>query len=179
MEVALDTIQWRDRRGKRVFLSVADGVLIARRPWQKKLEDFVVFASGKSNYLISKILNQIFNATSYSFPATIYAALWTTALTAASTGSTGTEAAYTSYARVAITANTTNFPVSSGGSAIQNGTAITFPANTGSLETETYFALLDAASAGNMLYWGSITSTAVNPGNTPQVNTSGLTATEA
>lgn len=136
-------------------------------------------ASGKANYYISKLLNQFWNAAAYSFPGTLYMALWTTTLTAASTGSSGTECSYTGYARVAVTANTTNFPTSSGGGNIQNATAITFAANAGSLQTATYFAVCDASSSGNMLFWGSITSTAVNPGDTPQVNINGLTASEA
>ena len=136
-------------------------------------------ASGKSNTQISKILNAEFNATSYSSPATVYAAIWTSTLNASSTGATAGEASYTGYSRVAITANTTNFPSSSGGSAIQNATAITFPSNGGSLQTGTFFAILDASTSGNILYWGSITSTAINPGDTQQVAINGLTVTEA
>lgn len=178
MEIALDQVAWRDMRGRPVRLAMVDGALTAR-PVGRGVKDWVVWASGKTNYLISKVLNWFWNATAFTPPATLYAALWTTTLTAASTGSSGTEASYTSYARVAMTANTTNFPLSSAGSNIQNATAITFPANTGTLQTMTFFAICDAATVGNMLYWGSIASTAVNPGDTPQVNINGLTASEA
>ena len=176
--IALDQIDWRDRNGDRVRLSIAGGVITAR-PWRRSLRDYIRMASGKSNSLISKLLNAVLNATAYSSPATIYAALWTSTLSASSTGSTSGEASYSGYARVAVTANTTNFPTSSGGAAITNGTAVTFAANGGTLQTATFFALLDASSAGNILYWGSITSTAINPGDTPQVNASALTVTEA
>lgn len=180
MEVALDQVVWRDASGRRMRLRFdGAGALVSARPWRRGLRDLVVWASGKSQYFISKFLNQTFNATAYSFPATLYAALWTSSITAASTGSTSGEASYTGYARVAVTANTTNFPVSSAGSAITNGTAITFPANSGSLQTATFFVILDAATTGNILYWGSITSTAISTGDTPQVNTSALTVTEA
>lgn len=179
MQIALDQIAWRDMRGRPVRLAIVGGSVVARPVLGRGVKDWVVWASGKTNYLISKILNWFYNAASFTPAATHYAALWTTTLTAASTGSSGTEASYTSYARVAITANTTNFPTSSSGAAIQNATAITFPANTGSLNTCTFFAICDASSAGNMTYWGSITSTAVNPGDTPQVNINGLTASEA
>lgn len=136
-------------------------------------------ASGKSNTQISNVLNATFNATSFSADVTLYAAIWTSTLNAASTGATAGEASYTGYARVAITTNTTNFPLSSAGSAITNATAITFPANAGSLNTGTFFALVSTASgAGTIRYWGSISSTAINPGDTPQVAISGLTATE-
>lgn len=179
MEVALDQINWYDANGKRVHARVTRGGALVFRPFVRDLRDFVRWASGKSQSLISKLLNAVFNATAYSSPATIYAALWTSTLNAASTGSTSGECSYTGYARVAVTANTTNFPASSAGSAITNGTAITFAANASTLQTATFFAVLDAATAGNILYWGSITSTAINPGDTPQVNTSALTVTEA
>lgn len=179
MEIALDRIDWIGRDGLHYRARQKNGVLVFK-PVLKSLKDIIVYASGKSNYYISKVLNQFFNATAYTFPGTLYFALWTATLSASSTGSTAGEAAYTGYARVAVTANTTNFPTSSGGAAITNGTAITWGANSGAgAETETYCAILDASTTGNMLYWGSITSTTVNVGDTPQINTSGLTASEA
>ena len=137
-------------------------------------------ATGKSNVQISKILNAELNAAAYSSPATLYMALWTATLNAASTGATAGECSYTGYARVIVTANTTNFPSSVAGAAIQNGTAITFGSNAGSLQTATFFAILDSGTlgSGNILYWGSITSTAINPGDTPQVAVGALTVTE-
>lgn len=182
MEIALDAVDWHDRKGRRVRLEVGEGGLRATllRPRGRKLKDWIVFASGKANYYISNVLNQFWNATAFSFPGTLYMGLWTSALSAASTGATAGETAYGSYARVAVTANTTNFPLSAGGSAITNATAITFPANTSTTPTITYFAVLDsAAPGGNLLYWGSISSTVIGVGDTPQVNISGLTSTEA
>lgn len=181
MEVALDRIDWHGRDGLRYRARLNRKGVLVFTPRLRSLRDIVVWASGKSNYYINKLLNQFWNAAAYSFPGTLYAALWTATLSATSTGATAGEAAYTSYARVAITANTTNFPTSSS-QQIQNGTAITFPTATGATpETETYFAILDGGTlgAGNILYWGSITSTVVNTGDTPQVNINGLTATEA
>jgi hypothetical protein len=136
-------------------------------------------ASGKSQSLISKLLNAVFNGATYSSPATLYMALWTTTLTAASTGSSGTEASYTGYARVAVTANTGNFATSTAGASITNANAITWAANAGSLQTITYFAICDASTAGNILYFGSVTSTAINPGDTAQIAAAALSASEA
>lgn len=180
MEVAPDQVAWRDRFGRRVTLSVADGVLVSR-PVRRSLRDLVVWASGKSNYWISKILNAEFTAASISFPSPLFMALWTSSLTAASTGATSGECSYSGYARVSVTASGTNFSTSSAGSAVTNSTAITFPSNGGTLQTATFFAILDLTTlgAGNILYWGSISSTAINPGDTPQVNASGLTVSEA
>lgn len=126
------------------------------------------------------MLNATFNATAFAADVTLYAAIWTSTLNAASTGATSGEASYSGYARVAVTCNTTNFPLSAAGSAIANATAITFPANAGVLNTGTFFALVSTASgAGTIRYFGSITSTAINPGDTPQVAIGALTATEA
>lgn len=195
MEIALDQIQWHNRRGHRVNLTFqTDGTIVAT-PWlpsfrpgalvtrglRRTLRDLVVWASGKSTYYISKILNAYWNATAYSFPASSFHALWTSALSAASTGATAGEADYIGYTRVTVAANTTNFPASVGGAAITNGTAITFPTNAGVLQTVTYYAVLDSATlgAGNIIYWGSIVSTAINPLDTPVVQPSALTSSEA
>lgn len=172
-------IDWHSANGLHYRADWRDGILVFR-PVVRSLKDFVLWASGKSNYYISKVLNVFWNATAFSFPTPMFFALWTATLTASSTGSTAGEAAYTGYSRVSVTANTTNFPASSSGSAIQNATAITWGANSGaSSETETFVAVLDASSTGNIIYWGSITSTTVNVGDTPQINVNGLTATEA
>lgn len=173
-------IDWRGRDGRRYRASWRDGVLVFA-PRIRGLRDLVVWASGKSNYYISKLLNQFWNAASYTFPGTLYFALWTATLSASSTGATAGEASYTGYARVGVTANTTNFPTSSGGSSITNGTAITWGSNIGGSQTMTYIAVLDGPStgSGDILYWGSITSTTINTGDTPQINASGLTSVEA
>ena len=177
-------VDWhgKDRWGRerRFKGSIRDGVLVLT-PRVRDWRDFVVWASGKSNYFISKLLNQLFNATSYSFPSTSYFALWTATLSATSTGATAGEAAYTGYARVAMTDNATNFSTSSSGSSTTNNVAITWGANSSGSEIETYIAILDSATvgAGNILYWGSISSTTIATGETPQINISGLTVSEA
>lgn len=181
MDAAIDLtlVDWVGRDGVRYRAKERGGVLVFK-PHLRSIKDFFRWASGKSNYYISKLLNQFWNAASFSFPGTLYFGLWTATLSASSTGSTAGEASYTGYARVAVTANTTNFPSSSSGAAIQNATAITFAANGGAgANTITYIAVLDASSTGNILYWGSITSTTVNQGDTPQINVNGLTASEA
>lgn len=180
MEVALDQVQWHDREGRRVRARF-DGTTVVFSPWRRGFRDFIRWASGKSQYYISKLLNLEYNAAAFSFPGTLYFALWTATLSASSTGATAGECSYTGYTRVAVTANTTNFPTSSSGAAIQNATAITWPANGGSLQTATYIAWLDVTTlgAGNILYWGSITSTAINAGDTPQIAVNALTASES
>lgn len=138
-------------------------------------------AGSKSNYLSKKLLDEVLGATDFTAPVTVWAALWTATIDDTSTGSTAGEAAYTSYTRVSITNNTTNFPASTGSTTAtkNNANAITFPASTGGSATVTFFVLIDSASgAGNILYWCSVTSTAIATGDVPQVAASGLTITE-
>ena len=178
MELTLDQIDWHDMQGRRVRPRIYNGMVVFL-PWRKGFRDLILWASGKSNYYISKLLNQVWNATSYTFPTTEYFALWTATLSASSTGSTAGEASYTGYARVAMTCNATNFSTSSSGSSTTNNVAITWPSNTGTTQTMTYAAACDASTTGNIIYWGSITSTPINNGDTPQVAASGLTSSEA
>lgn len=123
-------------------------------------------ASGKSNYLELKLLDHVLGNTAYTAPGTVYVALFTT--TPSGSGG-GTEVSGGSYARVTVTNNTTNWPNASGGSpgVKSNGTAITFPTATADWGTVTGFAIFDAASSGNMLYWGDVTTSKhINNGDT-------------
>lgn len=99
------------------------------------------------------ILDRVFGAAAYAPPATLYLALFTVAPTDAGGG---TEVSGGAYARQAITNNATNFPAASGG-AKSNGVAITFPAATASWGTIVAWALMDAATAGNVVFRGSVT----------------------
>jgi hypothetical protein len=168
------------RRRIRDRLRGRGGAVLVFRPRFRSLRDLVVFASGKSNDWITKVLNMEWNATALTAPASQFFALWTATLDKTSTGATAGEAAYTGYTRVTVTSNTTNFPASSGGSNIQNATAITWPAAGSGPTTCTFIAVLDSATigAGNIRFWGSITSTVVANGDTPQINVNGLTASE-
>lgn len=108
---------------------------------------------GKSDYLENRILDHILGGVASTPPATVYVALFTVTPTDAGGG---TEVAGGAYARAAVTNNATNWPAASGG-AKANGTAITFPAPTANWGVIVAFAIFDAATAGNMLYFGPIT----------------------
>lgn len=69
----------------------------------------------------------------------------------------GTEVTGGSYARVAVTNNATNWPAAAAG-AKSNGTVITFPTATADWGTIVAFAILDASSGGNFLYWATLTT---------------------
>lgn len=110
-------------------------------------------------------------------PATVYVALFTAAPTDAG-GGTEVSAASTAYARVAVVNNSTNWP-DAVASQKKNGTAIQFPEATAGWGTVTHFAIMDAATAGNIMHWGILgTSRVVASGEIPvfQINALVITA---
>jgi hypothetical protein len=121
--------------------------------------------AGKSDYMENKVLD-IVGGVTFTAPATVYIALFTTAPNDASTGATpspGVEVTGGSYARLAVTNNATNFPAANGG-AKSNGVDLTFAAPTANWGVITAFAILDAG--GNIMYWGLITpNKTVNTGD--------------
>jgi hypothetical protein len=122
-------------------------------------------AGSYSEYAASAILAHSVGKTAFTEPTT-WVGLWTSALTSASTGSTSGEATYTGYARVA-TAGDWGSPTSATPCTIFNSSAITFAACTASTSTITYFGIFDASTAGNMIAWGSCTSTVISTTQTP------------
>jgi hypothetical protein len=111
-------------------------------------------AGSKSDFLENEILDHVLGAAAYSAPATVYAALFTSS---PSDAGGGTEVATGSYARVAITNNATNWPAAAGGSK-SNGTAITFPTATANWGTIVAVGIFDASTAGNLLFWATLTN---------------------
>lgn len=105
--------------------------------------------------------------------------MWTAALADASTGSTAGEVSGGSYARVGLTNNATNWPAASAG-AKSNGIAINFGTATANWGTVTHFAILDAATLGNILYHGDLTvSKVINSGDSAQFPIGDLDVSEA
>jgi hypothetical protein len=118
-----------------------------------------------SDYLENKLIDQLFRGQSYTFPSTLYFALYTANPT---DSSAGTEVTGGSYARVGVTASLANFAgtqsagstsASSGtGGTTSNNGAITFPAPTANWGTVTGVAIMDASSSGNMLAYSALTA---------------------
>ena len=104
----------------------------------------------KANYLENEILDHIFGKGAYT-PPTIYVALYTVT---PSDSAPGTEVSGGSYARKATVAG--NWNVAASG-ATANGAELAFVTATGDWGTVVAFALMDAVSGGNMLYWGAVT----------------------
>ena len=130
---------------------------------------------GFSQYFSEKVMGQFLNGTAYSFPATVYVALFTTQ---PSGGTGGTEADYTGYARVAMTVGTTDFTAVSTSGEVQNAIAINFPTNTGTAQTVVGYGFFDASTAGNLLTDNTLTSSqTINNGASASFAAGALTLT--
>lgn len=113
-----------------------------------------------SDYAENKVLDHIVGKTSLTMP-TAYVALFTAA---PSDAGGGTEVTGGSYARKATAGADWN---AASAGAISNANALAFPEATASWGTITHFAIMDAATAGNMLAWGALTtSKAIGSGDT-------------
>lgn len=112
-------------------------------------------ADNKTTYLDNAVLNHVLRGnvggTAFTQPAAIYIGLFTAAPTA---GGGGTEVVSTStgYARQQVT-----FSAASAGSSF-NTNDIVFPKSTAAWGTVNSFALFDAATNGNMLYYGPLSA---------------------
>lgn len=115
-------------------------------------------SSGMSAYLEAKILDHVLGGTTYTPPATVYFALSTAAFDPSATGSAMSEATGTAYARQAQTNNTTNFPNATGSNpAVKStGTTVDWGTAGSSWGTIQSVYILDASSAGNVLYGGDL-----------------------
>ena len=131
-----------------------------------------------SNYLELAVLDHLLGGADFTRPGTVYFALFTSN---PNETNTGTEVSGGGYARAAVTNNSTNFPAATTISTVgtkMNATAITFPQASGSWGTVTHFAIFDAATAGNMLIYGTLTtSRAVTTGDTPKFLASAFSLT--
>lgn len=138
-----------------------------------------------TDYFENKLIDQIFRAQAFSFPATLYIGLLTAA---PSDSSAGTEVSGGSYARVAVTCSLANWAgtqsagstiASSGtGGTTSNNGAITFPAPTANWTVVSHLGIYDALSGGNLLMYAALTvSKTINNGDAaPSFAAAALTA---
>lgn len=112
-----------------------------------------------TDYLENKLVDWLLRGQTFTPPATLYVALFTTA--PADDGTGGVEVSGGSYARVAVTSNTTNWDntqgadstaVSSGtGGSVGNRVNFIFPSPTADWGLVVSFGLFDASTGGNCL----------------------------
>lgn len=130
--------------------------------------------SAMSDYLENKLVDHIFRGRQMTAPTNLYVALFTT--TPSDSGG-GTEVSGGSYARTQVACSDTNWkgthgsadanPSSGTGGNTKNAIAITFPQATANWGTVYGFAIFDASSGGNMITYGSLSSSkTINSGDT-------------
>lgn len=129
--------------------------------------------SGFSQYAETHILDHVHGKTAWTMPATPFLALCTTVPTSASTGTSIVEASYTGYARLAVAGSAWAAAVAATPSTAQTSSTLTFAACTGGSSTIIGWATCDASTVGNMLEWGTCTSTVVSSTATPATVASG------
>jgi len=103
----------------------------------------------KTYYLDNNFINAALRNTAFTPPTTIYVALFTVA---PSVSGGGTEVTGGSYAR-----QTATFSAPASGQT-SNDAEVLFPVATAGWGTVTSFALMDASSGGNMLYFGNLST---------------------
>lgn len=105
--------------------------------------------------------------TALTLPGTVYVGLSTTTIT---NSAAPTEPGAGAYARVAVTNNATQWPAATGNTPAskKNANAITFPVSTAGWGTVTDAFISDAATLGNVLFFGPL-------GASVNVNAAGFT----
>lgn len=172
-------------------LALALGVLAAPFVPHSPVAQFAPSAQAQAltDYLENKVIDWLFRGQTFTPPATIYVALYTTSCNDAG-GGTEVSTSGTGYARAAVTSSLANWAgtqsagsttASSGtGGQTSNNNAITIgSATTTAWGTVTHFALMDASTAGNMLICQALTaSKTINGGDAlPSFAAGALTVT--
>lgn len=136
-----------------------------------------------SDYLENQIIDHIFRGQVFTPPTNVYVALMTSAPTDAGGG---IEVTGGSYARVAVAASLAAWAgtqaagstVASSGTSgtTSNNATISFPTPTAGWGNVTHFAVYDAASAGNLLFYAPLTvAKTINTGDTVSFAAGALT----
>lgn len=108
-----------------------------------------------SNYLENELLDHVFKQTAYACPTTIAIALSTA--DPSDSGANIAEPGAGAYGRVKCATDGADISAASAGETANVG-ALTFPQATASWGTITHMAIYDATAAGNMLAYGTLTT---------------------
>jgi DMSO/TMAO reductase YedYZ molybdopterin-dependent catalytic subunit len=118
-----------------------------------------------SNYLADAWLNQTFRNVAWTRPSTVYIALYTSNPTAADTGTEVTGGAYVRRAitfgapaveNVQIYHPVTGVQVTVPKRTIRSNAEVAFPTATADWGTITHVGIRDAATGGNLLFYGAV-----------------------
>ena len=119
-----------------------------------------------SNDLANKVANATLRNQSYTSPATVYGALYSTAPTVSTSG---TEITGNGYSRQSVT-----FSAPSAGSATSN-VAVNWSCTGNAWPTVVAFAITDASTGGNIMYFKSVSSRNIQVGDTLTLDSGDLT----
>jgi hypothetical protein len=127
--------------------------------------------SAASDYLEDKLLDHTLRNTAFTQPSGLFVGLFT-----AVTGlEENTPSAEISTSSTGYNRKTIAFSAASGGSSENSGT-VTFDAATDNWGTVTHVAVMDAATSGNVLFYGAVTSAkTIETGDTFQISAGNLT----
>lgn len=135
-------------------------------------------AGSKSDYWENAVLNGSLGGPALTLPSNVYIALSTGVYSDAATGSAMTEVTGSGYARVAVVNDNTRWPSASGGQKA-NGVVFTFAAASASWGTVQSFYIVDALTAGNILYGADLTTArTIATGDTASFAVGSITITE-
>ncbi len=130
---------------------------------------------GKSNYLENLVLGATLSETAIPALVNLYIALFTDS--PADLGG-GVEVQGGGYARALAPKNAQTWEITATGR-MSNKVPLSFPASTSSWGTVIAFGIYDAATGGNLLYWGDlITQVAIPSGRVPLFAAGDLVVTE-
>ena len=137
--------------------------------------------SQASDYLEDKLLDHVLRNTAFTSPTAVYVGLFLEGDSAGDNtdlleeGTLTNEISGNGYARKAAT-----FSAASGGSITTSGNITFDPASGGNWGTITHIAILDAASSGNVLFYGALTTSKTSEdGDSFQITAGNLTVTLA
>lgn len=147
--------------GRKLFLATELGVPI------EKIPPRIAGGASFSDAYETKLLEHLTGKVELALVTATWLALTTVVPTDSSTGSTITEATYTGYGRKEIKPADFNAAVSGNPSSIKNGKEEVFAACTGSTSTIIGWALCDKSTTGNVIMWGTCSSTVISTTQTP------------
>jgi hypothetical protein len=121
-----------------------------------------------SNDLANKLANATVRNTSYTSPATVYVALYSTAPTASTSG---TELSGSGYTRESVT-----FAAPTAG-AVASNVAVSFGPATADWTAAVAMAVVDASTSGNIMWFKPIATQLVKNGNSLDLDSGDITIT--
>ena len=134
-----------------------------------------------SYYLKRKVADLALGAQAYTPPTGLFIGLWTAAIDFSASGAQAGEVNGTNYTRFSATNNLVNWStaLTASGTAYKfNNVDFVFPTAQGTWGTASHFGIVDAATEGNMLYWGElVTAKAMGSGDVIRFLSGGIAIT--